>query len=105
MLSGQRLVNYSFFNFIIFLIFIYLYKSKFILNPAIYTAAVAMLSGAESSNYSRKPDIMGDAVYALICKDSKSITGQFLIDEEILKNEGITDFTDYACNPGILSGI
>ncbi|XP_043587494.1 hydroxysteroid dehydrogenase-like protein 2 [Bombus pyrosoma] len=66
---------------------------------AIYTAAVAMLSGAESSNYSRKPDIMGDAVYALICKDSKSITGQFLIDEEILKNEGITDFTDYACNP------
>ncbi|XP_043520234.1 hydroxysteroid dehydrogenase-like protein 2 [Frieseomelitta varia] len=66
---------------------------------AIYTAAVAMLSGAESSNYSRKPEIMGDAVYALICKDSKSVTGQFLIDEEILRNEGITDFTDYACNP------
>ncbi|KAK9299449.1 hypothetical protein QLX08_007480 [Tetragonisca angustula] len=66
---------------------------------AIYTAAVAMLSGAESSHYSRKPEIMGDAVYALICKDSKSITGQFLIDEEILRNEGITDFTDYACNP------
>lgn len=66
---------------------------------AIYTAAVAILSGAESSNYSRKPEIMGDAVYALICKDSKSITGQFLIDEEILRNEGITDFTNYACNP------
>ena len=60
-----------------------------------------MLSGAESSNYSRKPEIMGDAVYALICKDSRSITGQFLIDEEILRDEGITDFTDYACSPGI----
>ncbi|CAK9811673.1 Hydroxysteroid dehydrogenase-like protein 2 [Anthophora plagiata] len=66
---------------------------------AIHTAAIEMLSGPDSSNYSRKPEIMGDAVYALICKDSKSVTGQFLIDEEILKNEGITDFTDYACNP------
>ncbi|OAD52970.1 Hydroxysteroid dehydrogenase-like protein 2 [Eufriesea mexicana] len=68
-------------------------------DDAIFTAAIEMLSGPESSNYSRKPEIMADAVYALICKNSKSITGQFLIDEEILKNEGITDFTDYACNP------
>lgn len=67
---------------------------------AIHTAAIEMLSGPESGNFSRKPEIMGDAVYALICKDSRSITGQFLIDEEILKNEGIFDFTDYACNPG-----
>lgn len=62
-----------------------------------------MISGPDSSDYSRKPEIMADAVYALICKDSKSISGEFLIDEEILKNEGITDFTDYACNPGKLN--
>ena len=85
--------------------FILTSSDKYILISAIYTAAVAMLSGAESSHYSRKPEIMGDAVYALICKDSKSITGQFLIDEEILRNEGITDFTDYACNPGTSNGI
>ncbi|XP_034188152.1 hydroxysteroid dehydrogenase like 2 [Osmia lignaria lignaria] len=66
---------------------------------AIHTAAIEMLSGPDSSDFSRKPEIMGDAVYALISKDSRSITGQFLIDEEILKQEGITDFTDYACNP------
>lgn len=60
-----------------------------------------MLNGPNSSNYSRKPEIMADAVYALICKDSRSINGQFLIDEDILKNEGINDFTNYACNPGI----
>ncbi|XP_076166773.1 hydroxysteroid dehydrogenase like 2 [Ptiloglossa arizonensis] len=66
---------------------------------AIHTAAIEMISGPDSSDYSRKPEIMADAVYALICKDSKSISGEFLIDEEILKNEGITDFTDYACNP------
>lgn len=67
---------------------------------AIHTAAMDMLTGSDSSNLCRKAEIMGDAVYALLCKDSKSITGQFLIDEDILKNEGITDFTDYACNPG-----
>ncbi|XP_076626133.1 hydroxysteroid dehydrogenase like 2 [Colletes latitarsis] len=66
---------------------------------AIHTAAVEMLSGPSSSDYSRKPEIMGDAVYALICRDSKSVTGQFLVDEDILKSEGITDFTNYACNP------
>lgn len=59
----------------------------------------------ESNDYARKPEIMADAVYALICKDSKSITGKFLIDEEILRNEGITDFTNYAYNPGILNAI
>lgn len=59
-----------------------------------------MLSGLESNNFCRKPEIMADAVYALLCKDSKHITGQFLIDEDILRNEGINDFTDYACNPG-----
>ncbi|XP_032671768.1 hydroxysteroid dehydrogenase-like protein 2 isoform X2 [Odontomachus brunneus] len=66
---------------------------------AIHTAAIEMLSGAESSNFSRKPEIMADAVYALLCKDSKTVTGQFLIDENILRDEGIVDLTDYACNP------
>ncbi|XP_043792048.1 hydroxysteroid dehydrogenase-like protein 2 [Apis laboriosa] len=65
---------------------------------AIATAAFEMLS-ENSNDYARKPEIMADAVYALICKDSKFITGKFLIDEEILRNEGITDFTDYAYNP------
>ncbi|XP_014608792.1 PREDICTED: hydroxysteroid dehydrogenase-like protein 2 [Polistes canadensis] len=66
---------------------------------AIFTAAIEMLTGSDSSNHSRKPDIVADAVYALICKDSRSVTGQFLVDEEILRKEGITDFKSYACNP------
>ncbi|XP_070157637.1 hydroxysteroid dehydrogenase-like protein 2 [Polyergus mexicanus] len=66
---------------------------------AIYTAAMEMLSGSESSDVCRKPEIIADAVYTLLCKDSKSVTGQFLIDEDILKNEGVADFTNYACNP------
>ncbi|XP_025266848.1 hydroxysteroid dehydrogenase-like protein 2 isoform X2 [Camponotus floridanus] len=66
---------------------------------AIYTAAMDMLSGSDSRNVCRKPDIIADAVYTLLCRDSKSITGQFMIDEDILRNEGIDDFTHYACNP------
>ncbi|KAF7994823.1 hypothetical protein HCN44_004295 [Aphidius gifuensis] len=66
---------------------------------AIHTAAIEMLSGPDSADVSRKPDIVSDAVYALICKDSKKVTGKFFIDEEILKEEGITDFIPYACNP------
>ncbi|KAL2712794.1 Hydroxysteroid dehydrogenase-like protein 2 [Vespula squamosa] len=66
---------------------------------AIHTAAIEMLTGPNSSNYSRKAEIVADAVYALICKDSRSVTGQFLIDEDILRKEGITDFKCYACNP------
>ncbi|XP_034939768.1 hydroxysteroid dehydrogenase-like protein 2 [Chelonus insularis] len=66
---------------------------------AIHTAAIEMLTGPDSSNWSRKPEIMADATYALICKDSKSVTGRFLIDELVLKEEGVTDFTNYACNP------
>ncbi|XP_024947204.1 hydroxysteroid dehydrogenase-like protein 2 isoform X2 [Cephus cinctus] len=66
---------------------------------AIHTAAIEMLAGSEAANHSRKPEIMADAVYAVICKNAKSITGQFLIDENILKQEGITDFDQYTCNP------
>lgn len=61
-----------------------------------------MLTGGEGFNVSRKADIMADAAYVIFCKDSKSITGRFCIDETILREEGITDFTPYACNPGNL---
>ncbi|XP_063981543.1 hydroxysteroid dehydrogenase-like protein 2 [Diachasmimorpha longicaudata] len=66
---------------------------------AIHTAAIEMLSGEDSKNYSRKPEILADAAYAIITKDSRKCTGKFLIDDEVLKEEGITDLTPYACNP------
>lgn len=67
---------------------------------AIQTAAIEMLQGSESANFSRKPEIMADAVYALICKNSRSVTGNFFVDEDLLRKEGITDFAQYSCVPG-----
>ncbi|GLH12398.1 Dehydrogenase/reductase SDR family protein 7-like [Gryllus bimaculatus] len=66
---------------------------------AIDTAAMSMLAGRDAGSRFRKPDIVADAAYAILTKESRSITGQFLIDDEVLKAEGITDFTQYAVDP------
>jgi hypothetical protein len=68
---------------------------------AIYTAAVEMLSGAESADYSRKPEIMSDAAYAILIKEPRSCTGNFFIDEKVLKEAGVNDMVQYACNPAM----
>ncbi|TRY94522.1 hypothetical protein DNTS_027864 [Danionella cerebrum] len=47
----------------------------------------------------RKVEIMADAAYAIL-KQPSSFTGQFVIDEDILKKEGVTDFDAYAVEPG-----
>ena len=65
----------------------------------IYTAALAMLEGLVAPDNCRKPDIMADAAYAVLCRDSRRCTGQFLLDEDVLRGEGVTDFSIYAVNP------
>jgi len=67
----------------------------------IATAAVQnLLGGDETVKVSRKPDIMGDAAYAILTKSFKDFTGNFVIDEEILKAEGMTDLSHYSMIPG-----
>lgn len=66
---------------------------------AIHTAAMDMLAGSESSAYSRKPEIMADAAYAILIKEPRLATGNFYIDEKILKEAGINDLVQYACVP------
>ncbi len=64
---------------------------------AIDTAAVRNVLGGEGlAKMSRLPDIMADAAHAILIKDAASFTGQFVIDEEILRSNGMTDFTIYA---------
>ncbi|XP_050692014.1 hydroxysteroid dehydrogenase-like protein 2 isoform X2 [Eriocheir sinensis] len=66
---------------------------------AIITAAMEMLGGDEVDKQCRKPEIMADAAYAIITKDSRSYTGHFAVDDEVLKAEGITNFDQYAVDP------
>lgn len=48
---------------------------------------------------SRWPSIMADAVYELSLRTVQEATGQFFIDEALLREKGMTDFTSYAVNP------
>ena len=49
---------------------------------------------------SRKPDIMADAAYLVLTQNSRDYTGQFLIDEDVLCQHGVTDMEQYANVPG-----
>ncbi len=66
----------------------------------IATAAVEMLGGDAMMQSSRKPDIMADAAYAILTKNSRECTGNFFIDEDLLRAEGVTDLDQYAMVPG-----
>jgi citronellol/citronellal dehydrogenase len=63
---------------------------------AIDTAAVRNLLGGDTvAKMSRLPDIMADAAHAILSRDPKTCTGNFFIDEEVLRAEGVTDFSKY----------
>lgn len=65
---------------------------------AIHTAAIEMLSGPDSATFSRKVDIMADAAYEILCKDPKKTSGNFFIDDEVLKAANpAVDLAGYAC--------
>jgi citronellol/citronellal dehydrogenase len=64
---------------------------------AIDTAAVRNLLGGETvAAMSRSPAIMADAAHAVLTKPSREVTGNFFIDEEVLRAEGVSDFSVYA---------
>ena len=65
------------------------------------TAAIRNVVGAELANRSRKPDIMADAAHAILTRSSRDCTGNFYVDEEVLREEGVSDFSGYAVTPGL----
>lgn len=65
---------------------------------AIHTAAIEMLTGPDSDKFSRKPEIVADAAYAILIREPKSCTGNFFIDENVLLDAGVTDIKQYACH-------
>jgi citronellol/citronellal dehydrogenase len=65
----------------------------------IATAAVQNLLGGDFlMQMSRTPDIVAEAAYHILKQPSTECNGNFFIDEEVLMNEGITDFRPYAVN-------
>jgi len=64
------------------------------------TAAVEFaLGGEQMMRSSRRPEIMADAAYAIFNRSSRDFTGQFVIDDAVLAEEGVTDFSGYRYDP------
>lgn len=64
---------------------------------AIDTAAVRNLLGGDTmAKMSRSATIMADAAHVVLTRPSSDCTGNFFIDEEVLRAEGVTDFSAYA---------
>ena len=66
----------------------------------IHTAALAMIPGVDPERC-RTPAIMADAAHAVLTTPSRQRTGQFLIDENVLREAGVTDFDVYAVKAGM----
>jgi citronellol/citronellal dehydrogenase len=67
----------------------------------IATAAVKNLLGGDALiSMSRKPDIIADAAFYILRRSSTNCTGNNFIDEDVLKDEGITGLEKYAVTPG-----
>jgi len=68
----------------------------------IATAAVGNLLGGDAMmRASRKPEIMGDAAYAILTKPSREFTGQFCIDDKVLYDSGVRDFEHYRVDASV----
>jgi len=66
---------------------------------AIDTAALHMIPGVDT-DFCRKPEILADTAYIILNRDSKTTTGNFFVDDEVLASEGITDLEKYSVKPG-----
>jgi citronellol/citronellal dehydrogenase len=66
----------------------------------IATAAVNMLGGDDLMRASRKPDIMADAAHAILTREV-SYSGHFCVDEDLLRETGVTDFAPYRMDPQV----
>ena len=66
----------------------------------IATAAIRNLLGGDAViQMSRTPEIVADAAYAILTRESRTCTGNFFTDEEALAAAGVTDLSRYAVAP------
>lgn len=66
----------------------------------IATAAIEFNFPAAMLRASRKPAIVADAAWRILTRDSRSCTGSFFLDEDVLREAGVEDFSEYAVEPG-----
>ncbi len=66
----------------------------------IATSALNLLGGEDTARHGRTPEIVADAAVAILKRDARSCTGNFFIDEDVLRAEGVADLGKYAVRTG-----
>ena len=59
------------------------------------TEAIRLIAGQEARKRTRTAAIVADAAHIILTKPSREFTGRFLIDDEVLREGGVTDLTRY----------
>ena len=65
----------------------------------IQTAALQMIPGI-TPEHCRTPEILADAAYQVLISNAATTTGNFFIDDEVLKAAGVTDLSKYSVVAG-----
>jgi citronellol/citronellal dehydrogenase len=66
----------------------------------IATAAVRnLLGGDEVIRGSRTPEIVADAAHVILTAPSRTCSGNYFVDEDLLRSAGVSDFTKYQTEP------
>jgi len=65
----------------------------------IATDAINMIPGVDAARC-RTPQIVADAAHAILVAPASARTGAFLVDEDVLREAGVDDFSQYAVDPG-----
>jgi citronellol/citronellal dehydrogenase len=63
------------------------------------TAALQLIPGVRA-DMGRTPEVLADSAYVIFNRDSRTFSGNFCIDEDVLASEGITDLDGFAFAPG-----
>ncbi len=66
----------------------------------IATAAISVNFPKSLYDACRKPSIVADAAHAILIGNSRDVTGNFFIDEDVLREQGVTDFESYSLHAG-----
>lgn len=66
----------------------------------IATAAIEVNFPKPMLDASRKPAIVADAAHIILTSNSREVTGNFFIDEDLLRSKGIDNFDHYALKEG-----
>jgi citronellol/citronellal dehydrogenase len=64
------------------------------------TAALNLLGGEETARHARRPEVVADAAVAILRREARGCTGNFFVDEDVLRQEGVSDLGRYAVSPG-----